>query len=186
MKNKVCAFFSPVGVAPRPPKNDKNSAFHGFPCRTIKKNPSKVFRTFAFPWGVPNGCETDEGRRCCSMSAVVGTCEHRFPSSVMLTHDSSLACRLGRRFCLRQRCPPDTRGLACRLGRRFCLRQRCPPDTRAPREAFPAKPLVVDIVPPGKAFRLCNLSFFCTEICDEPKTGRRSPKGCRACFIPCP
>jgi len=47
-----------------------------------------------------------------------------------------LACRLGRRFCLRQRCPPDTRGLACRLGRRFCLRQRCPPDTRAPREGL--------------------------------------------------
>ncbi len=96
-----------------------------------------MFRTFAFPWGkVPNGCETDEGRRCCSMSAVVGACEHRFPSSVALSRTSGLACRLGRRFCLRQRYPADTRGLACRLGRRFCLRQRCPPDTRAPREAI--------------------------------------------------
>ena len=24
-------------------------------------------------------------------------------------------------------------GLACRLGRFFCLRQRCPPDTRTPK-----------------------------------------------------
>ena len=29
------------------------------------------------------------------------------------------------------RCPLDTRVLPCRVGRRFCLRQRCPPDTRA-------------------------------------------------------
>ena len=53
-----------------------------------------------------------------------------FPHPTSLRSATCLACRLGRRFCLRQRCPPDTRGLACRLGQRFCLRQRCPPDTR--------------------------------------------------------
>ena len=54
-----------------------------------KNNPSKVFRTFAFPWRkVPNGCEADEGKPYRMISVVDDIFRRAFPSSVTLTRDS--------------------------------------------------------------------------------------------------
>ena len=93
---------------------------------------------FAFPWGkVPNECEADEGKLTVRSLLLVTSANSPFPSSVTLTRDSFLACRLGRRFCLRQRCPLDTRApgealMRCSLNycSFFCTEKRAEPKRR--------------------------------------------------------